>query len=84
MLTGGVDEHQLPALVQRGRAGFDDLGAEQGQRAAVGSMELIADSLAAVPQTTTRRAGEDHQTAGDPALLRGPEAVRDSIHLTTL
>jgi hypothetical protein len=77
------DEHQLTAIVQRGRAGFDDLAAKQRQRAAVGSLELIANRLVAVPQSTPRRAGEHHEAAGDPSLLRSPEAVRDSIHLTT-
>jgi hypothetical protein len=29
VLPGAVDEHHLPALVQRGWTGFDDLTAEQ-------------------------------------------------------
>jgi hypothetical protein len=77
------DEYQLTAIVQRGRAGLDDLAAKQRERAAVWSLELIADRFVSVPQATPRRAGEHHEAASDPSLLWCPEAVRDSIHLTT-
>lgn len=70
-----LDQHQLSALVQRGKAGFDDLAAKQRQRTPMGTLELEAHRFLAIPQATPGRARECDQASGHPALLGSPQAV---------
>ena len=75
------DEYQLTAIVQRGRAGLDDLASEQRERSSVGSLELVAHRLTAIPQPPFRASRIDREAPGDSPLLRGSHGVRDSVHL---
>ena len=70
-----LDQHQLSALVQRGKAGFDDLAAKQRERTTMGTLKLEAHRFLAVPQASPGRARERDQTSSHPALLGSPQAV---------